>query len=282
MGDFSKSLGKRILNTGSSFGYCVICGEYSKLTRDHVPPKGCNNLNDVELNVLLPSQKYSKIGTTSQGGAHYKTLCGTCNNTCLGGYYDPELVKLSNDITTLVLGAKSKTISLPESIYPFIKPQRIARSVVGHVLAANAVEETKKWPVEAPMRAAMREYFLDSSKDLPDQLDIYYWLYPSRKQVVVKGMGKLVISLSRNIVGDVIKFLPLGFWLVWDKPKDLNINLPRLVPNKNMGVDEVMQIKLNLYDVLPIDFPEKPFDDEAIALNTDHAVIATQKKSDHY
>jgi hypothetical protein len=106
MGEYSKNLKKRILNQGPKEGFCVICGGFGVLSRDHVPPKGCHNLNDVELKTVLPSPEYSKVGTTSQGGTHYKTLCEKCNNHCLGTLYDQALIDFSNSITSTVLGAK--------------------------------------------------------------------------------------------------------------------------------------------------------------------------------
>lgn len=182
MGNYSKSISKRILHKGPSEGFCVICGEYSKLTRDHVPPKKCNNLNDVEIKALMPKEESARVGTTSQGGTHFKTLCSKCNSERLGAKYDPSLVDFTNNITSLVLGAKRKHIVLPQSIYPIITPQRIARSVVGHALAAVAVEEAKIGLVSSPMSNKLREYFLNESHPLPEKLEIYYWLYPSRKE----------------------------------------------------------------------------------------------------
>jgi len=277
MGNFSNNLGKRVLNRGADKGHCVICGVYGKLSRDHVPPKKCNNLNDVELKTLLPSENSARVGTTSQGGAHYKTLCKECNSKRLGTNYDPSLINLSNEITSLVMGAKNRLVSLPETIHPFIKPQKIARAIVGHCLAAIAIEETKSGPIPSPIGDGLREYFLDESQALPDELDIYYWVYPSKRQVVIKAMGKSSMYSRATIVGHVIKFLPLGFWLVWNKPKGLIMNLNNLVPEKNMELNAVRQIELNLYRIPALNFPEVPEDHEYIALNGGHAVVANPK-----
>lgn len=242
MGNFSKSISERILHKGPESGFCVICGEYGKLTRDHVPPKKCNNLNDVEIKAFLPNEESARVGTTSQGGTHFRTLCKKCNSERLGIEYDPSLVKFSNEITALVLGAKRKHISLPQHIYPIITPQRIARSVVGHVLAAIAVEESKSGLMKSPMSDSLREYFLNSALPMPSSLEIFYWIYPSRKQIVIKGMGKGQFGTDAGaVIGHVFKFLPLGFWLVWDRPKKIRMNIPSLVMNKSMGLDERAQ-----------------------------------------
>ena len=208
MGNYSENLKRRVINRGNKIGHCVICGEHGKLSRDHVPPKACNNLNDVELRSLYPSHDIKEIATTSQGGSHYKTLCEECNNTRLGQYYVPYLVSLSNEITSLVLGAKNQVISLPQELTTIIRPQRIARAVVGHCLAAIAVNETKTGLVSSPISDALREYFLTPDLPMPEELTIYYWPYPSKRQVVVKHMGKSSIHDKGVIYGHVIEFLP--------------------------------------------------------------------------
>jgi len=271
MGNYSSSIRNRISNRGPAQGYCVICGEYGKLTKDHVPPKKCNNLNDIEIKAMMSEEKSDKAGFTSQGGMHFKTLCGVCNSERLGIKYDPSLVNLSNEITSLVQGAKKRNIVLPRKIYPIIQPQRIARSVVGHVLAAIAVDEAKSGLRSSPISDSLREYFLDENSHMPDNLNIYYWLYPSRKQVVIKGMGKRHLGVDGTVVGHVIKFLPLGFWVVYNKPLNININLENLVRDKAMGLSEREQIEIDLYHTPSINFPEAPKDSEINALNDNYA-----------
>lgn len=279
MGNYSSNLNKRISNRGPKEGYCVICGGYGKLSRDHVPPKGCNNLSDTEIKSLLPDKEYSIKGTTSQGGTHYKTLCAACNNTRLGTQYDPHLVELSNAITSYVVGAKNRHIDLPRKIEVFFRPQRIARAVVGHCLAALAVDEAKNGVVSSPMGDAMRTYFLDEKACVPDELDIYYWMYPSRRQVVMKGFSKFSLFSKQGdtFVSDLLKFLPLGFWITWEKPKHVQLGVDKLIARKDMPLDEPVLVELDLYQIPRLDFPESPIDHEAILLHDEYAAVATPK-----
>lgn len=280
MARYAKNLRRRIQNSGPKVGFCAICGDKGPLSRDHVPPKKCNNLNDVEIKTFLPSEDYSKIGTTSQGGAHYRTLCATCNSTRLGSYYDPALIDLSNEITAMAMGAKSQKISLPRAIFPFIKPQRIARAVVGHVLAGLAVNESHKGLTSSPISDSLRSYFLDSTASLPDNLDIYYWIYPSRNQVLIKNAGKSVINSTgkrETVFGHIFKFLPLGFWLVFNGSNQESGLIKKLVREREMPLDGVEQIEIDLYRVPPLDYPERPVGDEVIALNGDYAVQTRDK-----
>jgi len=60
MDDYSKQLQNRVMTKSSKLGYCVICGSYGRLTRDHVPPKGCNNKTDVVLRAFFQSHEKTR------------------------------------------------------------------------------------------------------------------------------------------------------------------------------------------------------------------------------
>lgn len=284
MGRYTDQLRKRVQIRGEKIGFCAICGEKGPLSRDHVPPKKCNNLNDVEIRALMPSYSTSKIsaGTTSQRGTHFKTLCSVCNNTRLGVYYDPALVDFSNEVTSVALGAKSKNILLPRKVHSFIRPQRIARAVVGHVLAGLAVEESMQGLFDSSFSNSLREYFLNDKANLPSNIDIYYWLYPSRRQVLVKHMGKSVVTTEgkrETVVGHVFKFLPFGFWLLHDSPRIKSDTIKPLLNNKSISLDQIEQVEIDLYNTPSLDFPETPLDNEFVLLNSEYAVEANRKHS---
>ena len=159
-----------------------------------------------------------------------------------------------------------------------MKPQRLARAVVGHTLAAVSVEEAKSGLRSAPFPDALRAYFLDKAAPLPESLDIYYWLYTSRKQVVVKGAVKSSTKSRQGILGHIFKFLPLGFWLVWEKASEISIDLPRLVPDKGMSLDDMSQLRVELKGVPPINFPEAPASHEVLMMNSNYSSVATPKE----
>jgi len=39
------------LKEGAVEGYCRVCGEYGKLTLDHIPPKSCGNNHKVTIRI---------------------------------------------------------------------------------------------------------------------------------------------------------------------------------------------------------------------------------------
>lgn len=268
------------MTRGPSEGYCVICGTFGKLTRDHVPPKGCNNATDAILQTFPQAHGGQKGNrwSQSQGGTHFKTLCQKCNTYRLGSKYDPEIVDLSNELTRLALSSLNGTIALPNEIAVFLRPQKIARAVVGHLLAANAVEEAKTGIVSAPFPDALRRYFLNDEQALPDNIDIYWWIYPYRRQVVIKGAGKMSMKGSGMIFGHILKFLPLGFWVLWERPAHVSLQVPTLVPDKRMGIDEVAQTSIVLNSPPPRDFPEAPTDDEAILMHAESTSVGTPRE----
>lgn len=123
--------------------------------------------------------------------------------------------------------------------------KKIARAVVGHLLAANAVEEARTGIVSAPFPDALRRYFLSDKGALPDNIDIYWWIYPYRRQVVIEGAAKMSTKESGMILGHILNFLPLGFWVLWKRPADLSFQVPTLVPDKRIGELTQTRIALN-------------------------------------
>ncbi|ULQ61036.1 hypothetical protein K7I13_07230 [Brucepastera parasyntrophica] len=82
-----------------------ICGEYKKLTSDHIPPKSCGNGKKV--NVMINEEKF-----ISQNGFNCKTICEKCNNELLGSNYDKEFKGLYDRIDSF----KNSRIILADNI----------------------------------------------------------------------------------------------------------------------------------------------------------------------
>lgn len=265
MGNYSKYLEAKVKTRGSKTGFCSICNEYGPLTKDHVPPKGCGNIKNVVLETFCANSNInSRLKKNhSQSGLHYRTICSNCNNNLLGAKYDLEINALYSEVVDRAKSAHSQRITLPKNSYHFIRPQKIARAIVGHLLAANSVDQIENGKSEAPFYEALSEYFLDEDKDVPEQLEIYYWLYPFREIKVIRGASKLSLDWSSHILGDIIKFPPFGFWLVWEKPPSINIGLNRLIHRPGIGFNETTQISFDYENIQQSDFPEGPTDREA-------------------
>jgi hypothetical protein len=82
------------------------------------------------------------------------------------------------------------------------------------------------------------------------------------------------------LYGGILKFLPLGFWILWDKPSGFfTNNLSILVPDKNMDINESWQTKINLTNLPPLNFPETPSDDEIMLSCSEYASIGIPNRS---
>ncbi len=253
-------------------GFCAICCTYSQLTKDHVPPKGCNNIDDRNLDQVFPREDTYSV--FSRGGTQFKSICANCNNNLLGAQYDPELVKLINKITPYIKANNTSKLYLPDQQLIFTKPHRVARAVIGHLLAA--LEDGQTNDHKNPMIKYLAEYFLDPIKSFPEKFTMYYWIYPDYKQIVVKNF--LRSNLNGNfIIGHTIKFFPLAFYFVYDQPKSCAINLPVFIDNTHMKLDDISQVKIDLNVIMDMDFPEIA-KGSGYTLTCDHQNYAARKK----
>lgn len=271
MTSYSENLYRRVSTRGAEHGYCAICKKFGKLSKDHVPPKGCDNIRDKQLKTILahlsPAQKTPVAH--SQNGSHFRTICEECNNTLLGTKYDPEVIKWRNEVIQHTSTESYKFFS--EHV---IKPQKIARCVIGHLLAANAVPQIQDPNNNAPAYSSMRNYFLNENEPLPENLKIYYWIYPYRPIVVVRALSKCVLGSGKQIAGDLLKFPPFGFFVEWHNSNNAAFNLPTLISNRKGDIDSTEKITLDYRKILPWNFPETPARDEVILLDAQYSSVA--------
>lgn len=270
----------KIRNYGGKEGYCNICDEYKKLTFDHVPPKGCvgiKNRNVAPLIAALNCKKLNKDNTRQfQDGLKFKSLCEVCNNELLGLEYDPYLKEFAAKISNYTNLIIKQGISLP-TINIEIKLQRVVRSVVGHLLAAQVREDMTTPITHAPYMDALRQYFLNPLAPIPKELAIYYWVYPSDIQVIILGSGLMRINSKEVIVGEFLKFYPIAFWVIWDQPQ-ININLHSLSKNRALSIDDLSPVIISIENIPRVDWPEQPGNDKMVLLNDEVAYIATKKE----
>lgn len=264
---------------GDKEGYCNICGGYSRLTRDHIPPQGCVKPTTVELRTLTQYlSKPNEKPINSQSGLNVLSICGNCNNNLLGAEYDPELIEVSKRVAGILRAQRELSLVVPEKIDLSIKPQRLMRSVIGHILAGKLPIPGQP-PISSPFSDALRNYFLDSSSNLSDKFEVYYWVYPSNKQIVVNSLAVGSTLGEGFIAGScLLKFFPLAFWLVWDKPNSFPINATKISKHKLMDLDETCEIVLNLRNIPYLNYPEFPGEDRYIMCCDDSSFLAQPKK----
>lgn len=241
-----------IATRGPKHGVCNICGDEGPLTEDHTPPKGCIKVRQVELHHIIEHlnvNRSSTKGRRSQNGVKYRTLCKRCNNGLLGTNYDPSFISFVNE-----LGMFLKTqIHIPPFIKIKLKPQRVMRSLLGHI-AAQGVGRYMKGEMTEPLR----DYLLDTSLSLPKLLNIYFWPYPYRKHVMARDCALTDLTIHEPVTVWFLKFFPVAFMVTINEPEKYNFTMGRLSDYRDIGIDDEVEEMVDLKDIVHPFWPEAP------------------------
>lgn len=254
---------------GARDGRCNVCGAVGPLTEDHTPPKGCYRPTAMEVFHLhqIASGQPPPRRYTSNNGVRFRSLCATCNNERLGSQHDPALIAFSKDVSRVCQFRKT----LPRDFNVCGKPQRIARSVFGH-LAAAAVDGYG----QLQGYEDRRDWFLSDNAALPTAFQIYHWLYPVREQVLVRGFGFTTdfgTGAGNLFFGWLLKFYPLAFLLATND-KGLRLSLPDLDAGGAIGLDDEVELPFRLRPGIHPHFPEAYAGENGMVLTGDHAMSA--------
>ncbi len=203
-------------------------------------------LHLVELLSITPLKRSAR---RSQDGMKYRTLCARCNNELLGHRYDPALVRLSHEVGRI---ADSK-LQLPAQLQLITKPNRLARSVVGHLLAFGLQQHR-----QGSANDALTDFFLDERLVFPARLRLYYWMYPHSNQIVVRHAGLSFRGLNDVAPFMLLKFFPLAFLVVVDEPPSWHLPLRRLDPLLTATIDAEVELPVELTALPAAQWPEAP------------------------
>jgi hypothetical protein len=241
---------------------------------DHVPPRGMVAPSRLMIASIIEKYGFPKVeGHPGRESAEFRTLCRGCNVDRLGSEYDPALKALAKRADSW-LRARRMGLSLPKSMTVEMVPQRVARSVIGHLLASARVEPGKTGSNAPPMYRAMRDYFLDQNQELPAAISIYVWPYVAIRQVIIPAFSKAQLGIKDSVLGCLLKFYPLGFWVVFDPKRVTELRLTKLVPIDAKGLDDVRDLTLSLQRIPPVGWPENPGKSEIVILTTAGSSLA--------
>lgn len=206
-------------------------------------------------------------GRYSQNGVKFQTLCSKCNNELLGVNYDPHLNFFSSELIKFV----ESSIELPSVMYVTSKPNLIARAVLGHMLAIDVGRGKKGEALQHIAR-----YFKEPKFTIPNEVDIYYWVYPHRRQVLIRDSAIVQFGSNKIVNFMCLKYFPLAFMATIDSPK---LDLPSLNPYLSEYPDQERNIPVELSNRIPrVDFPEAPSDDDHTAILYGKAAMAAFPK----
>ncbi|WP_217653735.1 hypothetical protein [Marinomonas polaris] len=229
----SRGISRRIDSCRIDEGYCLICGEFSRLTEDHVPPKGAIVLTAVEQKLVTeiygsnldPSLK----GVKGKRGSTFKTICSNCNNYHLGKN-DNEVARLFKDLNHKLLHHIKSANSYSNILSIEVDALKFCRAMVGHVLAATSSKECLKKPLPSPHFDSLRRFVLGDDNAISETHDLYYWYYPFRRHFSARLVG--FHNKGHNASLSCLNFFPLAF----------------LITPKNEGIFPVQAKRLELHD----------------------------------
>jgi len=184
----------------------------------------------------------------------------------MGAEYDPALVDLCTRVRTLA----NTRLVLQQVVNLVTQPQAVMRSVLGH-LAAQGVERYPKGELTEPLR----DYFLDQTVELPSLLRFYYWLYPSRVQILVRDAARIEFGTNAPIAFWLMKFFPLAFFVTIGEPPGRIYRLNNLDAFGAIPFEQEEQIAIPLRPAVRGTWPEQPGDNDGPILYGPQALTGT-------
>ena len=244
-------------------GHCNICGNFGKLTEDHTPPKGCIKIKQVELHHILMHldvEQPSHKGRISQNGVKFRTLCGKCNNDYLGINYDPSFISFVNQIGLFL----KTTISIPGYMKAKIKPQRVMRSLLGHISAQGVGRYH-----QGAASNEIQSYFLNEEESLPERIKIYFWAYPYKSHVMARDCVLTDLTVGEPVAFWLLKFFPISFMVTFNEPDKYNFNMEALSKFGKLGIDDEVEVNVDLENIIHQMWPEAPTDKSVVMYGND-------------
>lgn len=247
------------MNEKNHSGNCRLCGQIKKLTKEHVPPRSCNNKQTIYVEVdfieyIKSFHPYfkKKVGRNKQGGIAYYSLCRECNNF-LGTTYVKEFKSFYFKLRKSI--AESKNSGSDENYkltLKDIKPLSLLKQIVSMILSINSTNFSESFN-------ELRDFVLDkNSNSLPNKFRIYVYANTSKNTRYSPFQAYGTLSNGLTTMSSEISFPPFGFVLTI---KD-EINWPNFHEitylkdySSSEKIDLYLELKeLNVHSYLGLDY----------------------------
>lgn len=190
---------------------CALCGQISKLTFEHIPPRCA--FNDKTIYV----SRYEHFGdksnplygksARSQRGFGKQCLCASCNNST-GKWYASDFCAFVEQGFKILKENKSPIVVHGEYI---IKPLNVIKQILMMFVAADSSGVLRS-------RSGVKDYLLiKDNQNFPEKLNIYLYSNASRD----KRMLGYCFGADPSIglwQWSEINFQPFGYFLTYDSP----------------------------------------------------------------
>lgn len=228
---------------------CNICRKEGALSWDHVPPKGGINLTSVQMQTVfsLMTQDQEKPSLReSQNGVKYRTICKECNEL-LGVQYDPVINNFAIEVGRYL----NSSLELPKIVHHSVKPQRLLKAILGHLVAAKVNIENTTFDRVA------RNYVLDENAKLPSNIHVFYWIYPYDCSVTMRDFGMFTPrgTFNEPAIFQVLKYFPVAY-LCCDKTQ--YDGLSSFNAFRDYALDDACELPIELNRIEEPYWPESP------------------------
>jgi hypothetical protein len=254
-------------------GLCNICKRSASLSWDHVLPKGGIDLKPVEQITILqrlagnPEEQKPRI---SQNGVKYRTLCKHCNER-LGHSYDPVLNSFALGVGRIL----KSIVEVPPIIHYKTQPAILIRAILGHLVATKGVID------DVAVDQRIREFLFDDQAQIPEEIKIFYWIYPYREIVVVRDVVMPAVRGNCSQFGffsGILKYFPVAYVVCNLEQYE---GLDELTIYRNLKLEETVEIPIRLTDTKHSAWPEMTDEGNFMAggLNLNSSVHARPRKA---
>lgn len=178
------------------FGVCRICGDYTKLSFEHIPPRKAFNDNRVTFETIHDT--FSKKSRTSQRGMGDYSLCESCNNNT-GSWYGAAFVKWTQQgFEWLDKIGGSSDLSLPFHLMPLnvLKQILVMMLAMSTSKRLNHLEEVRRFVLNKEQRY------------LPPYLKVFTYFNLSGKPRYVSDVAVMRVDLGEVVFVDAEVALP--------------------------------------------------------------------------
>jgi hypothetical protein len=188
-------------------GPCALCGYYSKLTDDHIPPESVGNFDRWNARSYLAASAANQdllFGRRFNGGVRFRTLCADCNNG-LGGKEDKTIAAFFESVKKLV----ESPIILTSTIKVTTRPNELYKGLMAHLVAANDNGIPSAFDIEA------RELFFGRKALRWSTWSLFYWIFVGSELFLMRNAYHTTwhptVELRPLIL---LKLYPLAFMFV--------------------------------------------------------------------
>jgi hypothetical protein len=158
-------------------GICRVCGEFGKLTFEHIPPQCAFNRSALKSYKLdqfwaLEAGERARYKSDQRGAGEY-ALCDECNNKRGGTWYVPEFCLWVQVVAGIIVEhfPEDEEVEFLTVGFRKVRPPRFLKQVVSMLLTINE----PKFGEDNP---ALREFVRDlDARRLPDQHQVYLSIF---------------------------------------------------------------------------------------------------------